>query len=129
MSTRSVLGGQGCYPSQETPPFPAEIQRMCAALVDKPEAAAFLKVLANTKRLLILHNLTAAGELSVEEIAEASNLRQPSLSQHLAKLRAAGFVRTRRNGKRIYYSLSCDPSITRALRGLDRLLLAAGSQE
>lgn len=129
MSTRRVLDGQDCDPSQETPPFLAEIQRICAALADKPEAAAFLKVLANANRLLILHNLMAAGELSVEEIAEVANLRQPSLSQHLAKLRTAGVVRTRRHGKRIYYSPSCDPSIRHALGGLDRLLLVAGSLE
>lgn len=47
----------------------------------------------------------AAGEKPVGELAAALNIRQPTLSQHLARLRAEGMVKTRRDGKVIYYAL------------------------
>ena len=45
------------------------------------------------------------GEMSVSELSEALDLRQPELSQHLARLRAEGLVTTRRQGTAIYYAL------------------------
>ena len=67
------------------------------------EAADFLSVLGNSKRLLIMSNLLA-GELSVGAIAERVSLSQSALSQHLAKLRSARLVETRRDRQMIYYS-------------------------
>lgn len=69
------------------------------------EAAQFLKALANENRLLILCML-ASGERSVTELEEGLDLRQPTLSQQLARLRADDLVTTRRDGKTIYYSLA-----------------------
>jgi DNA-binding transcriptional ArsR family regulator len=46
------------------------------------------------------------GEKSVSEIEHMLKLRQPAVSQQLARLRADGLVDTRRNGKNIYYSLA-----------------------
>jgi ArsR family transcriptional regulator len=68
------------------------------------EASQFLKTLANPGRLLILCYL-ANGEQSVSSLEDALNIRQPTLSQQLAKLRDEGLVKTRREAKRIYYSL------------------------
>ena len=56
-------------------------------------------------RLLILCFLFE-GEKSVSEIEKMLKLRQPAVSQQLARLRADGLVETRRNGKNIYYSLA-----------------------
>ncbi|MGD9912443.1 MAG: ArsR/SmtB family transcription factor [Rhizobiaceae bacterium] len=67
------------------------------------EAAAFLTLLANAKRLAILSELLER-EMSVGAIAERVDLSQSALSQHLAKLRASGLVRTRRDRQTIYYS-------------------------
>ena len=47
-------------------------------------------------------------ELSVTELAEAVGKPGPSVSQHLAKLRMARLVRTRRQGTTIHYSLEND---------------------
>jgi DNA-binding transcriptional ArsR family regulator len=69
------------------------------------EAAQFLKALANENRLLILCML-GDGEKSVTELEQALDLRQPTLSQQLARLRADDLVATRREGKIIYYSLA-----------------------
>ena len=69
------------------------------------EASEFLKALAHEGRLLILC-LLIDGEKSVGEIEETLSLRQPAISQQLARLRADGLVETRREGKNIYYSLA-----------------------
>jgi len=65
----------------------------------------FLKALANENRLMLLCILQA-GEYSVTELEELLQIRQPTLSQQLARLRADDLVRTRRDGKTIYYSLA-----------------------
>lgn len=69
------------------------------------EASALLRALANEDRLLILCQLTQ-GELSVGELEAQLDIRQPTLSQQLAVLRTEALVTTRREGKRIYYSVA-----------------------
>jgi len=69
------------------------------------EAASLLKKMANEHRLLILCTL-GGGELSVGELNDIVPLSQSSLSQHLASLRGAGLVQTRREAQTIYYTLS-----------------------
>ena len=68
-------------------------------------ASRFLKGLANEKRLVILCTL-AEGEKNVGELEEVLGIRQPTLSQQLARLRADNLVSTRRSAKHIYYSLA-----------------------
>jgi DNA-binding transcriptional ArsR family regulator len=73
-------------------------------LIDDAEsAAAFLALMGNEKRLLIVAYLMD-GEMSVGAIAEKVQLSQSALSQHLAKLRALDLVETRRDRQMIYYS-------------------------
>ena len=69
------------------------------------EASEFLKALAHEGRLVILC-LLLDGEKSVTEIEQMLSLRQPAVSQQLARLRADDLVETRRDGKNIYYSLA-----------------------
>jgi ArsR family transcriptional regulator, virulence genes transcriptional regulator len=71
------------------------------------EASTFLKALANPKRLLILCHL-GQGEMSVSDLEAVLRLRQPTLSQQLARLREDDLVATRRHGKMVYYRLSSD---------------------
>ena len=81
---------------------PNELERM----VDNAKRASdFLKALAHESRLIILCIL-AEGEKSVSELEDALGLRQPTVSQQLARLRADGLVSTRRDGKMIYYNLA-----------------------
>lgn len=68
-------------------------------------ASALLRALSNEDRLLILCQLTQ-GELSVGELEAQLDIRQPTLSQQLAVLRTEALVTTRRDGKRIYYSVA-----------------------
>jgi DNA-binding transcriptional ArsR family regulator len=77
-------------------------------MVDNAKRASdFLKALAHESRLMILCIL-AEGETSVSEFENQLGLRQPTVSQQLARLRADGLVSTRRNGKTVYYSLASD---------------------
>ncbi len=69
------------------------------------EAAETLKVLANEQRLLLLCRLSQ-GEVAVGDLVAHSGMPQSSVSQHLARLREGGMVRTRRAGTTIYYSLA-----------------------
>lgn len=69
------------------------------------EASEFLKALSHEARLVILC-LLIEGEKSVTEIEQLLSLRQPTVSQQLARLRADDLVETRRDGKNIYYSLA-----------------------
>ena len=68
------------------------------------KATDFLKALAHEGRLMILCHL-ASGEKSVTELENLLGSRQAAVSQQLARLRHAGFVTWRRDGKAIYYSL------------------------
>lgn len=69
------------------------------------EVAAVLSLMGNPKRLMILCHL-AEGEHSVGALAKAVGLSQSALSQHLARLREAGAVATRRESQSIYYHLA-----------------------
>jgi len=65
------------------------------------------RALADPTRRQILQDLRA-GELSAGEIASRFAISGPSISRHLAVLKAAGLVRDRREANRILYSLEED---------------------
>ncbi|ROR46342.1 ArsR/SmtB family transcription factor [Kitasatospora cineracea] len=67
-------------------------------------AAAVLALLADRTRLALLERL-GRGEADVTTLVEATGAARPSVSQHLAKLRLAGLVATRRDGRHVVYSL------------------------
>jgi DNA-binding transcriptional ArsR family regulator len=71
--------------------------------------AEILKMLANPRRLEIIHRL-AQGPCEVGRIAEAIGAPQPNVSQHLSALRAAGLVEAERDGREVRYRLA-DPEI------------------
>lgn len=80
------------------------------------EASSLLKVMGNEKRLLILCQLVDC-EMSVSELLERNTLSQSALSQHLAVLREADLVKTRRSAQTIFYSLPAGP-VRRVMRTL-----------
>ena len=87
---------------------PAARQRELDKMVENATRASdFLKTLSHESRLMILCIL-AEGEKSVSELEEILSLRQPTVSQQLARLRGDGLVSTRRDGKTIYYSLASE---------------------
>lgn len=70
--------------------------------------AAYLKAVADPLRLKVIRALQI-GPLSVSDVAELLEHEVGTVSHHLRVLYHAGIVRTRRDGKFIYYSL--DPQV------------------
>jgi DNA-binding transcriptional ArsR family regulator len=83
------------------------------------EAAAFLKLLANEQRLLVLCHLVGDGEMSVNALADQVELSQSALSQHLARLREDGLVTFRRESQMLYYRVS-DPRVVTIMKTLKK---------
>ena len=73
------------------------------------QASELLKALANLHRLLIICQLID-GERSVGELAAFLNLRDSTVSQHLALLRKDGLVSARREAQTIFYSIASEPA-------------------
>lgn len=69
------------------------------------KASDLLKALSHENRLLLLCILSEK-ERSVSELEQILSLRQPLVSQQLARLRYDNLVTTRREGKTVYYSIA-----------------------
>src|SRR5919107_6033179 len=75
---------------------------------DRQRYAAVGRALADPKRLCVLESLAAGDELSVSDLSATVGCQVPNMSQHLAVLRSAGLVQSRRDGSTIYYRLADD---------------------
>lgn len=87
------------------------------------------KALANPARLELL-DLLAQGERSVDDLAEAAGMRLSNTSAQLKALQAAGLVRARRDGTRVYHRLSGEDveEVLAAVKELARTRLAEAEQ-
>lgn len=101
---------------------PAALDQM---KVHASDAAALMKTLGNQQRLLVLCNLLEQ-PMTVGELNQRMSLSQSALSQHLALLREAGLVETRREAQSIHYSLPPGP-VTRVMALLQEIYCAPGS--
>jgi ArsR family transcriptional regulator len=83
------------------------------------EPADLFKTLSDPTRLRLL-NLLAAGEVCVCDLHGTLGIAQPKVSRHLARLKGAGLVDARRNGKWMHYQLARhgDPLVRHVLQGL-----------
>jgi len=83
-------------------PSPARVRSTIAAAVAQPEdlrqLRAFHKVMADVNRLRIVRCL-ADGDATVAQLIAHVGLSQPLVSWHLGRLRTAGVVETRRQGR------------------------------
>lgn len=70
------------------------------------KAALVYRAINNKLRQQILNLLIHRKELAVTEIYVALRIEQSVASQHLAVLRRTGMVQTKRDGKKIYYSIN-----------------------
>ena len=83
---------------------------------EESKVTTILKAMSNLKRTQILSELTDGKEKSVSDLERLMpELSQSALSQHLARLRAAKIVKTRRESQTIYYMIE-DVDILRILR-------------
>ena len=83
--------------------------------------AGVCKVLANPKRLEILCTLEC-GELTVSDIVTKTELGKANVSQHLALMKEAGILKSRREGQRIYYCIA-NSKVTTACRLMKEVLI------
>ena len=60
------------------------------------------RALADPSRRAIYERLTR-GEAAVKDLTARFDISQPAVSQHLSRLRNAGLVSERRNGRHVYY--------------------------
>lgn len=75
-------------------------------LLEVKKAALVLRALNHKLRQQILKMIDESGKMTVTELYVKLRLEQSVASQHLAILRKAGFVKTERDGKFIYYSVN-----------------------
>jgi DNA-binding transcriptional ArsR family regulator len=86
---------------------------------ERQRFAAIGRALADPKRLCVLEIL-ADGERSVSDLSREASCHVPNMSQHLAVLRSAGLVATRRDGSTVYYRLA-DARVLEAYRSIQAL--------
>ena len=82
--------------------------------------ARICKAFAHPARLQIL-DLLGQGEQGVSQLQETMGISKTGISQHLAILKSAGVVATRRNGKQIYCSLAM-PEVKQACQLIRKVL-------
>jgi DNA-binding transcriptional ArsR family regulator len=92
--------------------------------LDRQRYAAIGRALADPKRLCVLESL-ADGELSVSDLSATASCQVPNMSQHLAVLRSAGLVQSRRDGNTVYYRLA-DTRVLEAYRLIQSLARQGG---
>lgn len=106
---------------------PARIRATIATIVDQPdelrELRTFHKALADVNRLRIVRRL-ADGPATITDLIEHVGLSQPLVSWHIGRLRAAGVVETRRNGRET--SCSLRPAIFEEVAAREQQLLGLG---
>jgi DNA-binding transcriptional ArsR family regulator len=85
----------------------------------RSRTAAIAKALADPKRLCVVEEL-ANGERSVSDLSRCIGCQVPNMSQHLAVLRSAGIVISRRDGSSVFYRL-VDNSVLDAYRLLQQI--------
>ncbi|HKZ80585.1 MAG TPA: metalloregulator ArsR/SmtB family transcription factor [Pyrinomonadaceae bacterium] len=82
--------------------------------------ARICKAFAHSARLRILDRL-GNGELAASDLQEQLGLSKTNISQHMALLKSAGVLSTRREGKQIYCSLAM-PEVKQACQLIRKVL-------
>lgn len=75
------------------------------------QAARRFKLLGEPSRLMLLNQLNVHGEMSVQDIVEATGQQQANVSKHLGLMAREGLVKRRKEGLYVYYSIA-DPTLS-----------------
>ena len=94
---------------------------------DPKPAAELLNLMSHSGRLDVLKPLTAR-EWDVTSLANAVNLSQSALSQHLKRLREGGLVKTRREAQQQFYSVKSE-AVGRVLATLEQIAFEEPKRE
>lgn len=92
--------------------------------LDRAEIVARISALADDTRLQILQMIAENGEMRSQEIMEAINLSQPSVSRYLSQLTSAGYLQERRANGAKAYILNKD-RIEKTLKAVSAFLLGS----
>lgn len=84
--------------------------------------ARICKAFAHPTRLQML-DLMSNGEVGVTELQQQLGVSKTNVSQHLAILKSAGVLSTRRDGKQVYCSLAI-PEVKQACQLIRKVLQA-----
>jgi DNA-binding transcriptional ArsR family regulator len=95
----------GCVPEYQ------DLAKKVAASSDFPKALKRVRALADEHRLLAVALLRRRKELCACEIQAATGLTHATVSHHMAVLVDAGLVRSRRQGKWMFYQLTERPEV------------------
>jgi len=112
------LVSSGLCPHEDPAKYAVELRELADKVADADEAerhCRVFKALADTTRLRIL-KLLDVREMCVCEVMIALDLTQPTASHHLKILENAGLVKSRKEGKWVYYSLKYPETIKTALK-------------
>ncbi|NNE46174.1 MAG: helix-turn-helix transcriptional regulator [Rhodothermales bacterium] len=74
-------------------------------------AAERFRILSEPVRLVLLNHLNANGEMSVQQLVEATGQRQSNISKHLAQMAHAEMLERRRDGQHVLYRV-IDPTVS-----------------
>lgn len=108
--------------SRKAPPRAKKSLDIDVMVDNAREASELLKALAHESRLIILC-LLIESEKTVRELEDLLKLRQPAVSQQLARLRADNLVEARREGKNLYYAIA-RPEVIEIVGSLHRTFCA-----
>ena len=86
----------------------------------RDRSAAVARALADPKRLCVLELLADGGERSVGDLSRGVGCQVPNMSQHLAILRTAGIVSSRRRGSTVLYRIA-DSDVLALVGALQRV--------
>jgi ArsR family transcriptional regulator len=97
----------------------SRMERLHTTDADRLRAAAIARALADPKRMCVVERL-GLGEQSVSDLSREVGCQVPNMSQHLAVLRSAGLVVSRREGSTVFYRLA-DERVLEAYRLLQQV--------
>jgi ArsR family transcriptional regulator, lead/cadmium/zinc/bismuth-responsive transcriptional repressor len=115
----------GCVVRMVDPVRVADTRRRLLDVDEAEQLGGLFRLLGDRNRVRILFALAEAGELCVCDLAAAVDVAEPAVSQALRLLRTAGVVRSRRDGRTVWYRL--DDEHVRLLLDLSRTHLSHGS--
>ncbi|MGQ9507676.1 MAG: ArsR/SmtB family transcription factor, partial [Candidatus Bathycorpusculaceae bacterium] len=114
------LISSGLCPQEDPHKYAAELKQLADTVAGADEAekrSKVFKALADPTRLRIL-TLLEIRKICVCEVMIALGLTQPTASHHLGILENAGLVKSRKEGKWVYYSIA-DPKLIETMHKLN----------
>ncbi|MGH8886389.1 MAG: ArsR/SmtB family transcription factor [Egibacteraceae bacterium] len=117
-SSRDVVGIDACAVRAVDPGRVSATRERLVSPEEAERLAGRFRLLGDPTRARLLYALVEAGELCVCDLAATVEVSEPAVSHALRLLRTAGVVRSRRDGRMVYYRL--DDAHVRILLDLSR---------